>query len=138
MNLLAQGNEVLTPLVIESLSSLISETLKLSAQQIDLDTPINKFGLDSLMAMDLQMKFRNEFKVDVSILELMKGNSINKLSGAIVQKLTEIDESVVQETIQQVNEDTSAVDSLVDQINLLSDLSEQELDALLAKELAAQ
>lgn len=136
VNLLNQDNDVLKPALIEKLSSLIADTLKLSEQQVDIETPINKFGLDSLMAMDLQMKFRNEFKVDVSILELMKGNSIIKLSDVIAQKLIQLDSQETDEQ-QNIEEDTAAVDELVDQISILSELSEEELDAMLAKELEA-
>jgi len=144
-NLIAQGNEALLAALTSKLSELVSGTLKLSATQIDVLTPINKFGLDSLMAMDLQMKVRGECKVDVSILELMKGNSITKLAEAIAQKMTKafaVESTSTEEAIPEVTPITSveaevnSMTKLVNQLNNLDELSEAELDALLRQELA--
>lgn len=145
--LITQGSDVLLAALTTKLSELVAGTLKLSTSQIDLLTPINKFGLDSLMAMDLQMKVRGECKVDVSILELMKGNSITKLAEAIAQKMTNALSAPPASTTEPVAEvtapaasdaETNTMTKLVDQLNNLDKLSEEELDALLRQELTQQ
>lgn len=143
-DLAAQGAAVILQPLTESLSELVANTLRMSVEQLDINTPINRFGLDSLMAMDLQMKVRGEFKVDVSILELMKGNSIAKLADGLVQKLvgaaaaatptatfTATTAPLIDAAAAQVEQQVSA---LVEQLNNLEQLSEAELDALLKQE----
>lgn len=117
----------------------IAATLKLPLEMIDQSTPISKFGLDSLMAMDLQMKVRGEFKVEISILELMKGNSIDKIAASITHKLATLQPQ--QEALAPVAVETSDVgmleaSALIDQLNNLDTLSEEELDKLLNSALA--
>lgn len=146
LSLAAQGADAVLPQLTNNLSELVAGTLKLSAAQIDVNTPINKFGLDSLMAMDLQMKVRSEFKVDVSILELMKGNSIAKLAEALVQKLIRMAEAEVATTeviaevvtTEATPAESQVITNLVDQLNKLDELSEEELDALLNQEVGHQ
>lgn len=142
--LAAQGTTAILQPLTNSLAELVATTLKMSVEQLDVDTPINRFGLDSLMAMDLQMKVRGEFKVDVSILELMKGNSVAKLAEGVVQKLVSAQPAVVAASAEAiapvvaVNNDAIHLDqqvsALVEQLNHLDQLSEEELDALLKQE----
>ena len=119
----------------------IAATLKLPLDMIDQNTPISKFGLDSLMAMDLQMKVRGEFKVDISILELMKGNSIGKLAASITHKLAALQPQQEQLAMAEAEAETSGMEiaearELIDQLNNLDMLSEEELDKLLGSALA--
>jgi len=149
-DLAAQGAAAILQPLTDSLSELVANTLRMSIEQLDINTPINRFGLDSLMAMDLQMKVRGEFKVDVSILELMKGNSIAKLADGLVQKLVgaaaapptattaplsdaaaDVAHQVTTAAAAQVDQQVSA---LVEQLNNLEQFSEAELDALLKQE----
>lgn len=142
--LAVQGAAAILQPLTTSLTELVANTLKMSVEQLDVDTPINRFGLDSLMAMDLQMKVRGEFKVDVSILELMKGNSVAKLAESLVQKLVNAQPVVATtpaETIAlvaKVSSEAMQIDQqvsvLVEQLNNLDQLSEEELDALLKQE----
>ncbi len=136
------GSELALPQISTRLAELVANTLKLTLEQIDLTTPINRFGLDSLMAMDLQMKVRGEFKVDLSILELMKGNSTGKLAESLLGKLLALGAeaaSKVETTAPAdtaTGEESAKLNQLVDQLNHLDQLSEAELDALLKQELS--
>lgn len=117
----------------------IAATLKLPLEMIDQNTPISKFGLDSLMAMDLQMKVRGEFKVEISILELMKGNSIGKIAASITHKLATLQPQQEQRAPAEAattDVDISEASELIDQLNNLDTLSEEELDKLLGSALA--
>lgn len=152
LSIATQGADKALPRLTACLSEQLANTLKLSAAQIDIHTPINKFGLDSLMAMDVQMKVRSEFKVDVSILELMKGNSIAKLAEGILHKLLALADvaeptdatpsasaasvtAPIPNAPDDIPDDIQAINKLVAQLSRLDELSEAELDALLHSEL---
>lgn len=138
----SQGSESALAQISARLAELVANTLKLTLEQIDLATPINRFGLDSLMAMDLQMKVRGEFKVDLSILELMKGNSTSKLAESLLGKLLALGAEAAPKVEVAAPADTASngesaeLHKLVDQLNHLDQLSEAELDALLSQELS--
>jgi acyl transferase domain-containing protein/NAD(P)-dependent dehydrogenase (short-subunit alcohol dehydrogenase family)/acyl carrier protein len=132
----AQGVEVLAAAVAQNFAAMLGATLKLAVEHIDPETPINRYGLDSLMAIDLQMKIREEFRVDISILELMKGNSLNRIAAIVADRMPVSSSS--EETA--AGTETSALQQPATsspQVNVekLDELSEEELDALLSREL---
>ncbi len=140
-----RGPAALAEAITQCFSEMLSTTLKLTMQQIDLTTPINRYGLDSLMAIDLQMQIRDEFKVDISILELMKGNSITKLAEVIANKLGGLVAQQAGSTAAETTPNmaviataaaTSAEPEVEHNLQLeVEDLSEDELDALLLQEM---
>lgn len=129
-----QGEEAACAAIGAQFKLQLAAMLKLPVDMIDQKTPISKFGLDSLTAMDLKMKVNGEFKVEISILELMKGNSIEKVALSISQKLATLQPRVEIETAPDA-ENELALD-LMDKLNNLDALSEDELDKLLGNELA--
>jgi len=144
----AQGHEALAAAVTANFSDILAATLKLAIEQIDPETPINRYGLDSLTAIDLQIKIRDACKVDVSILELMKGNSITRLAEVITAKMDKLysDGSVIGDktnasatpTISAlpVLEDIATLLKNIDQHASVDAMSEDELDSILRQELA--
>lgn len=144
----AQGGTALIDAVITHFSTVLAATLKLAVEHIDPQTPIHRYGLDSLMAIDLQMKIRETFKVDISILELMKGNSTTRIAEVIATKLT----SLIGASTHDFNETSSRQStSSVAEAPVLEDIArwlkdidrhesvdamtEEELDARLRQEL---
>jgi acyl transferase domain-containing protein/acyl carrier protein len=129
-----QGEVAVCAAVAAQFKQQIAATLKLPLDVIDQGTPISKFGLDSLTAMDLQMKVRAEFKVEISILELMKGNNIDKIAASITQKLAALQPQ--DEPVALPEAAPSPETDLIAQLDSLDSLSEEELDKLLGNALA--
>ncbi|NEP49203.1 MAG: SDR family NAD(P)-dependent oxidoreductase [Moorea sp. SIO3C2] len=59
--------------------------------QIDIQTPLNEMGLDSLMALELRNRILRDLKVDISITIFIEGITITNLSNQLNQQLTESD-----------------------------------------------
>ncbi|MBR9909209.1 MAG: SDR family NAD(P)-dependent oxidoreductase [Gammaproteobacteria bacterium] len=144
----AQGSAALTSASAQCFTGMLAATLKLAPEHIDPDTPINRYGLDSLMAIDLQMKIREEFKVDVSILELMKGNSSTRIAEVIATKLSALFDDGTGASDRDEREEQSAASPAETELESLADLaqdssapaeiddmSEEQLDELLKREL---
>ncbi|GGO83336.1 hypothetical protein GCM10011348_26860 [Marinobacterium nitratireducens] len=142
----AQGAEALTCAIAECFGGMLATTLKLAIEHIDSDTPINRYGLDSLMAIDLQMQIREEFKVDISILEMMKGNSVNRIAEVIAGKLDAVfdSEAATKDHTgggQPVAAPQSELETITvlaqgtDQPDSIDAMSEEHIDELLRREL---
>jgi acyl transferase domain-containing protein/surfactin synthase thioesterase subunit len=54
---------------------------------IDPDQPLNELGLDSLMSVALSNSLEAEFGIPVSVLELIKGPTINQLADGLLRQL---------------------------------------------------
>lgn len=67
----------------------VARALKTSASSLDAAQPLTSFGVDSLMAMELQARVRVTLGVDVPIARFLEGRSIAQLSGNVVEGLQE-------------------------------------------------
>lgn len=96
----------------------------LAPADIGLDEALDDLGLDSMMAMDFRARIHAQFAVELPVLELLRGVTVNELAARILGRLQLADPSAVTE---QRPEHTAAdeIESLVEQ------LSEDELRALL-------
>ena len=68
------------------LVALTAEVLKVPVSQINPRRPINKLGLDSLTAMELQTRLEEVLDLDVQATSLMQGLSISQLATRLKQK----------------------------------------------------
>jgi acyl carrier protein len=80
-----------TPARIERLSARIAEMLRsalaLERAHFDADAPLSYLGVDSLMAVDLRREIATAFRVNLPVLELVRGPSIAELAAAIERLL---------------------------------------------------
>ena len=75
--------DVLNYLLIEQ----IAETLRIPADKLEPTDSINDLGMDSLMAVELQTLIRLNMGVELSALEMMKGENIGQMGAMIMGKM---------------------------------------------------
>jgi NAD(P)-dependent dehydrogenase (short-subunit alcohol dehydrogenase family)/acyl carrier protein len=66
--------------IADVLAALLAETMQLAPEKIDRKLSLLSIGIDSLMAMELQASVEKKLAVKISMLELMKGNSLAQLA----------------------------------------------------------
>ncbi len=86
--LLVELNEQeLTELFGEMLKQEISEILRLPANKLDINRPLQELGLDSLMSVELVVAVEERFGIRLPVMELSETSSIAKLTGRILELL---------------------------------------------------
>jgi acyl transferase domain-containing protein/acyl carrier protein len=103
------------------LAEQVAQTLRIPAERIDTKRPITDMGIDSLMAVELQIAINMVFGVELSALELTRGFSISQLTTPLMQRMGVAEPAAA----------TRAVGNRADAPPNVDDLSEAELDALL-------
>jgi len=75
------------PLLAGYLCQRLAEVLRLPAGDVDVHLPLNRMGLDSLMAIDLKSRIKNEVGVDVPMVAFMDNLGIAALAELLCQRL---------------------------------------------------
>ena len=99
----------------------VAAVLRVSPQLMDVDQPLNTMGLDSLMAMDLRNRIRSELHADVPMVKFLAGLSVT----ALVAEIAAV-------------ETPAPARNPADVLGRLDQLTDQEIDALLASTLAEE
>lgn len=107
------------------LARQIASILRLSAATMDLKQPIRRFGLDSLMAVELKNRIEADLGVTIPIVRLLQGITIRDLSDEIVDTVGGGDGP---------GRPTGGAEEILSRVDALSD---DEVDALL-EDLAAE
>lgn len=112
-------------LVARQVRQVVSAVFDLAVTEIGPDEALDDLGLDSMMAMDFRARISALFAVDLPVLELLRGVSVNSLALRILAEL------------QPARADPPAVTApapaAVDDVDrLLHELSEDELRKVLA------
>jgi len=116
-------------LISERVQQVVADVFDCSPADIDPGAMLDDIGLDSMMAMEFRVRINATFSIDVPVLEILRGVSVNSLSERILAELHAIhgDVPAPEGTDDQTGADHEDVDALLD------DLSESELRALLAE-----
>ena len=77
----AAGAEDVTVIIAESLKSKLAITLGIKKGDVDMTQPIVKYGIDSLVALDIRTWFIRYVGTDIPVLELLGGMSVGTLAG---------------------------------------------------------
>ena len=95
------------------------------------DDMLDDIGLDSMMAMDFRVRINTAFSVDVPVLEILRGVSVNSLSDWVLAELHSIHGDAPATTEEASPAEPSDVDD--DVKRLMDGLSDAELRDLLAE-----
>jgi acyl transferase domain-containing protein/NAD(P)-dependent dehydrogenase (short-subunit alcohol dehydrogenase family)/acyl carrier protein len=69
------------------LAEQVAQTLRIPAERIDTRRALTEMGIDSLMAVELQIAINMTFGVEFSALELTRGFSINQLTTPLLERM---------------------------------------------------
>jgi acyl carrier protein len=127
--------------VTTALVELISEIMRIPVDKIDRRQSLVNLGVDSLMAMELQTAIARKTGAKLSTLELMKGDAIEQLAAQVLAFVEKAGQDAAGTPAPSPNgRDRPAgaprFEAMADDdatiLARLDDLSEEELDAMLA------
>jgi acyl transferase domain-containing protein/acyl carrier protein len=93
--------------VVESyLCEKVAKVLGLSASKLNVQQPLNRLGLDSLMAVEVKNRIECDLGVTLSLMRLLKGANVSQLAAEIVEQLgaAESPHESIDEVLQVVEE----------------------------------
>ncbi|MEW6730187.1 MAG: SDR family NAD(P)-dependent oxidoreductase [Acidobacteriota bacterium] len=100
------------------LQEIVAKVLALPAAKLDIRQPLNKYGLDSLIAIELKTRIELAIGVTVPIVSLLQGVSLTQLAGDILTQLVAIaeqrDAAILLTKIDQLS--GNEVDSLLGEL----------------------
>ena len=119
----AQRLEVVT----EHVRRLVAGVFDCAVTDIDPGDVLDDIGLDSMMAMDFRVRINTTFSIDMSVLEILKGVSVDSVADRVLAELHAVhgDATAVADAPPASTGDD--LDQLIDE------LSEDDLRALLAE-----
>ncbi|MDJ1134233.1 type I polyketide synthase [Streptomyces iconiensis] len=62
-------------LLAQSIASRIAEIMQMNVDEVDLHRPLDSFGLDSLMATELLVKFQKDYAINIPPMELLRSTT---------------------------------------------------------------
>jgi acyl carrier protein len=115
--------------VTDHVHRLVAAVFDTAAGDVALDETLDDLGLDSMMAMEFRVRINAMFTIDLPVLEILRGVSVNSLAVRVLAELQlpRTDASAVAEPSAADSAADDAVDRLIEQ------LSEADLRALLAE-----
>ena len=117
------------PVVTEHVRGIVAAVFDCAADDVEPDAMLDDLGLDSMMAMEFRVRINTMFSIDLPVLEILRGVSVNSLAARILAELRQIHAESVESEAVTVPSEMAAPDDLDD---LIATLSDDELRALLA------
>lgn len=140
LDVLASTPEADRPAVVgEHVRALVAAVFDCAVSDIEPDDMLDDIGLDSMMAMDFRVRVNTMFSIDLPVLEILRGVSVNSLSDRILADLHTIHGEVpaAPDPLPAGAVTAGAVDgqppATDDVERLIENLTDAELRALLAE-----
>jgi len=113
------------------LQSEAARVLRLPPAELDVMRPLNQFGLDSLMALELKNRMQSQWGIIVPLVSILSGPSVTGLVSileTLVDAAEEPSDSASEDRFARNVMDSKSAHQLLDQLPQLSD---DEVDSLL-------
>ncbi|MFI5507923.1 type I polyketide synthase [Mycobacterium sp. NPDC051804] len=116
--------------IAEHVHRVVATVFDCATSDIAADDMLDDIGLDSMMAMDFRVRINSTFSIDIPVLEILQGVSVNSLSERILREL----HSIHGETTAATEDSTPTQPPAVDDVEqLMSELSDADLRQLLTE-----
>jgi acyl transferase domain-containing protein len=135
--------------LLNYLNQIVAKTLRLKVSEMDVQTPLNDMGIDSLMALQLTNQLKKDLRVDVPMVKFIEDVSTADLATLVDRRLCELvaDEPILSENeasnhtaVDKADLDLPGVRVLAQDAletpERLDQLSDVEVNALLQKMLS--
>ncbi len=67
--------------MLAGLRATLAEVLALDPAQLEATTPLTRYGLDSVLAMDLSRRILRRYGVTIPVKTLLQGGTLEELAG---------------------------------------------------------
>lgn len=119
------------------LSDAVCRILRINPESFDPEAPLNRLGVDSLMAVELRNQLRKRLGIDAPIAWFIDGSSTESAASRLALRAAEQSEPAV------ANEAKTDIDALTPEeasqlLERLDELSDEDVEALLAKTMKGQ
>lgn len=69
------------------LAEHLAEVLQMDSNDVDIEAPLENFGIDSLTAVELQSLINRSLQAEISILSMLGGKNLVDISGELVESI---------------------------------------------------
>ena len=134
-DLLSLTPNIRTKRVVSFLQNLAGNVLRLPADQVRSDEPLNTMGIDSLMSVELRNRVAEQFEINIPVVKFMDGSNIRDLANLAFGQLES-----ENHTLKDLSSDQSLHDLEISQLNAqdasallshLDELSDEQVEMLL-------
>jgi myxalamid-type polyketide synthase MxaB len=120
------------PILEGQLREQAARVLRLSAAALDVEQPLNNVGIDSLMAIELKNRIEADLGVTVPMVKFLEGPSVRDLALYLADQIRSQGAGVGDQGAPVLTPDSAG-----QLLARLDDLSDDQVDALLAELTAA-
>jgi NADP-dependent 3-hydroxy acid dehydrogenase YdfG/acyl carrier protein len=132
------------------LAQQVAQVLELPVERLDLERPLNRLGLDSLMAVEIKNRVESDLGVELSVVQFLQGPSIEELAADLKRQIgsADGDTSAPKAAFGGSSELLSELDGDLDGgldargarrlLDSVDDLSDAEVEALLQQMMALE
>ena len=112
--------------ITDQIERLVAAVFDCAVTDFANDDLLDDIGLDSMMAMDFRVRINTTFSIDLPVLEILRGVSVNSLTVRVLADLQTIhgDAPVIEHAAAPVDADMD---------RLMNELSDDDLRELLAE-----
>lgn len=114
--------------VTEHVRTVVANVFDCAPSDIDPEVMLDDLGLDSMMAMEFRVRVNSMFSIDLPVLEILRGVSVNSLAARILSELRQIH---ADSEAEAAGHDAETAVPAEDFDRLIETLSDDELRALL-------
>ena len=86
-----------TDIIQNAVASKLAKSMMIAMDEIDINRPVSSYGVDSPVAAEMRNWCFRDLKADISIFELLSGNSITVLADQIVNRSTLVPQGIERE-----------------------------------------